>query len=363
MKVCFITHNLNTTDGGGRFSHDLVENLKKEGIEITVITTKNSKPLLNFFKIRKIFKNSDIIHAIDIWPNGFYARLVSLGLKKPIIITALGTYSVAPFFSWRRFLMKWTCSGVQLVAISEYTKEKILEIIPNLDIKVIFPGFDLGFWGDIEVRISRSGLASAGRTSNFEVGFQYKSYILSVGALKFRKGYHNSIKAFAAVAKKIGNLNYVIVGQGEKLKYARKLKKIIKENGLEKRVFFISSGIDDKRLLGFYRNAELFVLTPVEENHHFEGFGIVYLEAAASGLPVVATYKSGATSAVSEDYNGLLVSQNDSNSTADAILKILENPELKTKFSNNSRELVKDFDEEKITDKYIQIYSSYVEHH
>ena len=345
MRICFITQNLNTTDGGGRFSHDLILNLKKAGYSISALTDSDffKNPLLNFFKIRKIFKNSDIIHAVDIWPNGFYARLISFGLKKPIIITALGTYSVAPFYSWRRFLMKWTCDGAQLAAISDYTKEKILEVMPDTNIKVIYPGFDLDFW--------------SGNSVVFEEILRLKPYILSVGAFKFRKGYYNSIRAFSIVAKQFKNLNYVIIGQGEESDYVKNLKGFIKDNGLENRVFFVSSGVDDNKLLGFYRNAEIFVLTPVEENHHFEGFGIVYVEAAASGLPIVATHESGATSAVNEDYNGLLVTQNNSEAITSAILKILENPELKTKLGNNSLEWVKEFSWEKIIKKYIEIYN------
>lgn len=342
MKVVFLTYNLNTTDGGGRFSHDLVLNLKKEGIEITVITTENNKLLLNFFKIRRIFKNSDIIHAIDIWPNGFYTRLISLGLRKPFIITALGTHSVAPFYSWRRPLAKWVLKNVQLIAISDYTKEKILEIMPKLKIDVITPGFDLDFW-------SGDSVAS-------EEILRLKPYILSVGALKPRKGYHNSIKAFAIVAKKFEKLNYLIVGQSEESDYVRELKKIIKENGLEKRVFFIG-GLDDNALLRFYRNAELFILTPVEENHHFEGFGIVFLEAAASGLPIVATYKSGATSATKDGYNSILVPQNDPQKTADAIIKIFSDSELRNRLKNNGYEWIKEFSWGKIITGYNNIYS------
>ncbi len=368
MRICFITQNLNTKDGGGRFSHDLVENLKKKEIEVTVITTENKRPLLNFFKIRKIFKNSDIIHAVDIWPNGFYARLISLGLNKLIVITALGTYSVAPFYphtkifgvgvySWRRLLMKWICSSARIIAISDYTKNEIKKIAPILDIEVITPGFELDFLSDTEVQLSPFGGSPEGRQYD-----KLKPYILSVGALKPRKGYRNSIRAFAIAAKRISNLNYVIIGQGEETDYARKLKDIVKENKLEKRVFFVSNGIDDARLLGFYRNAELFILTPVEKDHHFEGFGIVYLEAAASGLPIVATDKSGATSAVSDGYNGILVPQNDPAVAAEKILKVLENPELKTRFAKNGREWAKNFSWDKIVKKYIKIYHDQIKH-
>jgi len=353
MKICFLTQSLNTKDGGGRFSHDLVSNLKRFGHEISVLTDSDflKNPLFNFFKIRKIFRKSDIIHTVDIWPNGFYARIISFGLKKPIIINALGTYSVAPFYSWRRLPMVWVCKNTQVIAISDYTKEKINKILPHLKIRVIYPGFNLDFWSGAEVRLQEFP----------EVGLQYKKfkpYILSVGAFKFRKGYHNSIQAFNIVVKQFKNLNYVIIGQGEESDYAKDLKSFIKDNGLENRVFFISSGIDDNKLLEFYRNAELFVLTPIEEDHHFEGFGIVCLEAAASGLPIVATYNSGATSATKDGYNSILVSQNDPQQTAGAILKILSDYSLKMTLKNNSREWVKEFSWEKIIKKYIEIYNA-----
>ena len=285
---------------------------------------------------------------MDIWPNSFYAKLISFGLKKPIIITALGTYSVASFYSWRRSLMKWTCHGAQLVAISDYTKEKILEIIPDINIKIICPGFDLDFWS------ADSGIS--------EEILRLKPYVLSVGALKPRKGYHNSILAFTIVAKQFKNLNYVIVGQGEESDYVKDLKSFIKDNGLENRVFFISSGIDDNKLLEFYRNAELFVLTPIEEDHHFEGFGIVYLEAAASSLPIVATYNSGATSATKDGYNSILVPQNDPQQTAAAIVKILSDNSLRLNLKNNGREWAKNFSWEKIIKNYIEIYNAYTKH-
>ncbi len=357
MKICLLTHSLNIKDGEGRFSFDLVFNLKKSGQEIQTLTNFDllKKPLINFFKIRRFFKDSDIIHAFDVWPNGFYARLISLGLKKPIIITALGTYSVAPFYSWRRLPMIWTCKNAQVIAISNYTKEEINKILQHLKIRVVCPGFNLDFWSSKEVRLQELP----------EVGLryqQYKPYILSVGALKSRKGYHNSIQAFSIAAKQFKNLNYVIVGQGEESDYAKDLRGFIRDNGLENRVFFISSGIDDNKLLEFYRNAELFVLTPVEENHHFEGFGIVYLEAAASGLPIVATYNSGAASATQDGYNSILVPQNDPQQTATAIVKILSDNSLRPNLKNNGREWVKNFSWEKIMKNYIEIYNAYTKH-
>ena len=77
----------------------------------------------------------------------------------------------------------------------------------------------------------------------------------------------------------------------------------------------------------------------------------------------MAASHSGATSAVGEGYNCLVVPQENSEATANAIFKILENPELKTKLGNNSRNWVKNFDNFEITKKYIEIYNAYLKHH
>lgn len=334
MRIGFIVNSLDVKDGVGRFAFELISNFKKQEHEVIVLDS-----------FRNIFKNVDIIHAIDGWPNGFYAVLLSLLKQKPVVITALGTYSVAPLYSGLKPFLFWTYRRAKaLTAISDYTAQEINKVAPDLKIKIICPGIDLNFWNN-KIETTQDIL-------------KFKPYILSVGALKSRKGYHNSIRAFAVVAKKIKNLNYVIVGRGEKSDYAKELKKIIKENQLENRVLFISSGIDDNKLLEFYGNAELFVLTPMEENHHFEGFGIVYLEAAASGLPVVASFDSGATSATKEGYNSILVPQNDPQKTADAIIKIISDEDLKANFSKNSLEWGKEFSWGKIIKKYIEIYNA-----
>ncbi|MDO8574897.1 MAG: glycosyltransferase family 4 protein [bacterium] len=353
MKICLLSFGLGTKDGGGRFAHDLALSLRKSGHEVYAISEFNllRNTLFRFFTVRKIFKKSDIIHTIDIWPIGFYAKIISLGLNKPIVISSLGTYSVMPLYSWRRPLAIWTAKKAQIVAISEYTKQELNKVMPALDIKALGVGFNFDFWSGKEVRLQEFP----------EVGL-HKPYILSVGAIKIRKGFPNSIRAFAIIAKKIKNLNYIIIGQVyDESEYMNGLKKIVKENNLEDRVFFISSAIEDNELLNFYRNAELFVLVPIEDNHRFEGFGTVYLEAAASGLPIVATFNSGAISAIQDGYSGILVAQNDPEETAEAIIKILSDSAMKEKFKTNSYERVKDFDWEKIVEKYLAIYSEKIQ--
>ena len=100
----------------------------------------------------------------------------------------------------------------------------------------------------------------------------------------------------------------------------------------------------------------------IVKSQGFEGFGLVFLEAAAAGLPVIGTLCNGIEDAVKDYYNGLLVPQNDSQKTADAIIKILSDDILGLNLRKNSIEWVKNFDWKKIITSYIEIYNAYVKH-
>jgi len=100
----------------------------------------------------------------------------------------------------------------------------------------------------------------------------------------------------------------------------------------------------------------------IVKSQGFEGFGLVFLEAAAAGLPVIGTLGNGIEDAVKDYYNGLLVPQNDSQKTADAIIKILSDDILGLNLRKNSIEWVKNFDWKKIITSYIEIYNAYVKH-
>ena len=65
--------------------------------------------------------------------------------------------------------------------------------------------------------------------------------------------------------------------------------------------------LPDSELSGVYERADIFAMTSVTLDHSVEGFGLVYLEAAAHGLPVVAHRVGGVAEAVVDGVTGLLV--------------------------------------------------------
>lgn len=362
MKICFLNKNLNIKAGRGRHGFDMVENIRKQtGDEVIVFTEKSSgynleKAILrksyflrhfpnlfiNAFRIRKYVGDCDVIHALDGYPYGVIAALANIGLNKKIIINGIGTYSVLPLDKpIKRTLLKWAYKQAdKLICISGFTKKQILKRLRLNNIIVINPGIDHN-------KFIRPSIYQAGKTRKEKI-------ILSVGALKLRKGYHISIPAMAEIKKKYKNIKYHIVGGRPPKIYLDLAKKY----NLEKNIIFFQN-ISEKNLIELYSRADIFLLTPITINDNdFEGFGLVYLEAGMYGKPVIGTLNCGAEDAVVDGITGLLIPQNDIKKTIEAVLKLLDNPKLAQKLGRNGRKRTQEMSWDKVAKKYIDCYKN-----
>lgn len=129
-------------------------------------------------------------------------------------------------------------------------------------------------------------------------------YILCVGRLVPRKGIDLLIESFAQLDQtKFSDTNLVIVGQGPE---RDRLKKIAQQNYVTNSVQFLDN-VPTLDLPAIYAGSLFFALTPRERAGDSEGFGIVYLEAAAQGRAVVGTTTGGVTEAVLDQQTGILV--------------------------------------------------------
>lgn len=359
MKILLITKTLSLDDGQGRYSREIINQLKNE-YQLIILTSDlaDFKPVdveihkipsfyilnnlfLNFFYSLKLFKFTervDFIHFLSDFP---YCILFGFHkLKKPFFITAHGTYAVDPLekICSGHFLKGAYKRAKKIFCVSEFTKNEILKRIKLNNLIAINNGVNYQNW-QIDYK---------------PVKMSYRK-ILSVGALKSRKGYHISIPAMAKVKESYQNLKYYIVGSQEDKKCFQELKDLVRQYHLENNIIFLEK-ISDEELIKLYYQADLFLLTPVNVGSKFEGFGLVYLEAGACGIPAIGTYGCGAEEAIKDGYNGLLVSQNNIEETAQAILKILADENLAKKLGENGKERAQEFSWEKIIKKYEVIY-------
>ena len=138
--------------------------------------------------------------------------------------------------------------------------------------------------------------------------------ILCVAHLYPRKGVDTLLRAFARLR---GDAVLRIVGVGPE---AERLHGLARELAIDERVQFLGY-LPFAALVAEYRNAALFALSTEQE-----GFGIVFLEAMASSLPVVATRVAAVPEVVVEDVTALLVAPRDDRMLAEALAGLLEDP-------------------------------------
>jgi glycosyltransferase involved in cell wall biosynthesis len=119
--------------------------------------------------------------------------------------------------------------------------------------------------------------------------------ILSVGAIKKRKGYHHLIEIMNILVNKY-KLRIIlnIAGQINDNIYFNSLILNIKKYKLEKYILFTGE-INYKKLNQLYTNCNIFALLSEQQGYNLEGYGIVYLEALARGKQVIISEESGAT--------------------------------------------------------------------
>ena len=357
MRVCFLNHTLDEATGAGHFCRSLLNAIRRaeHRFAYVVLTAVPSGapdeaavlPAGRFGliralpKIRAACKRYDIVHALDGYPFGVMAAVAALGLSQRLLITAIGSGAIQPFgrpAAGR--LLAWAYRGAdRVVAVSGYTRRELIRHVPGLTVSVINHGVEAGEF--------RADISSV----DYPEIESLRPYVLSVGALKPRKGFLYSLRAFAELRKRFPRLAYVIVGGGEPGELDAEIRRL----GIGSSVRFFSD-VPRPFLRAVYRRAELFWLLPHDADGDIEGFGLVFLEAAAAGLPVIGTLKSGAEDAVADGENGVLVPPRDPASAARAAAGILSSSELRERLSRASRAVAGRMSWDAVAGAYLDLY-------
>ncbi len=168
---------------------------------------------------------------------------------------------------------------------------------------------------------------------------------ISVGRCEKEKGLEYSLRAFGEAVKQLGELRYVIVGDGSE---RCRLEKLAKELGIREKVEF-TGGVSGEKVREYMRGADVFLQHSVEtDSGQCEGFGVSIAEASASGLPVVVTDCGGITDQVIDGVTGFVVQQRDVDTMAERMIQLYEDSELREKMGNAGRVRMEEyFDTEK----------------
>ncbi|MER6087817.1 glycosyltransferase family 4 protein [Streptomyces bluensis] len=233
----------------------------------------------------------------------------------------------------RRLLRRIGESTDTITYLGEYTRSRIataltpaaagrmVQLPPGVDEKTFHPGS-----GGDEVR-ARLGLTD-------------RPVVVCVSRLVRRKGQDTLIRALPRILARQPGTVLLIVGGGP---YEKDLRRLAHETGVAGSVHF-TGAVPWAELPAHYGAGDVFAM-PCRTRRgglDVEGLGIVYLEASATGLPVVAGDSGGAPDAVLDGETGWVVRGGSPEEAADRVLSLLDDPELRRRMGERGREWVED---------------------
>jgi phosphatidylinositol alpha-1,6-mannosyltransferase len=160
--------------------------------------------------------------------------------------------------------------------------------------------------------------------------------LLTIARLVPRKGIDSVLEALAAVRRAVPDLVYVVAGDGPD---RERLVELARRLGVDESVRFVGA-VEDAELPLWYSLGDVFVMPSRSDPPDVEGFGIVYLEAAACERPVVAARAGGVPDAVADGVSGLLVEPGDRDGLARALAELLSDPARRANLGRRARERV-----------------------
>jgi phosphatidylinositol alpha-1,6-mannosyltransferase len=202
--------------------------------------------------------------------------------------------------------------------ISNYTRDRFASAFgPRAALERLAPGVDTD-------RFEPNPVARAEMRARYGLGG--RPVIVCVSRLVPRKGQDMLIRALPAIRQRIDGAALVIVGGGP---YRSTLDKLVKQYGVDEHVVF-TEGVPGDELPAHHAMADVFAMPCRTRGSGLdvEGLGIVYLEASATGVPVVAGRSGGAPESVRDGETGLVVDGGDVDAIASAVGDVLADPEL-----------------------------------
>lgn len=282
-----------------------------------------------YFTTRRLLKKKTMSAIIaTTWsPAGVVAWLLGGKNRVPYYVIVLGTELYAHRF-WNRLRDRVLASAAGLIAISNFTRQRLLRAgVVHSRVSIVHPAID--------IRKFQQAVAPPGERVQVEI-----PTLLTVTRLTPKKGVDTVLRALPKVKDRIRDLRYIIVGGGED---RERLKKITRDLDLSGVVRF-AGRVSDEELIGYYQQCDLFVLASREEEGgaDYEGFGIVFLEAAACGKPVVGGRSGGIPEAVEDGVSGILVDPYNKEDLSRAILTLLTDRPLSQKMGEAGRRRVEE---------------------
>jgi len=269
----------------------------------------------------------DVILCETVFPDGLSGWLLNRTLGKPYVVHAMGQdLAAAAANECARSLLKTLVeSATKFIAISNFMADFLIEQGADPGrVAVVVPGVNSVYLDQDD------GRAELVRE---RYGLHGKKVIVTVSRLVERKGQDKVIETMPAILNAVPDAVYMLVGDGPD---RSRLEALARNLGIERHVIFVGPVPYDEAP-SFYSASDVFAMVNREMPGDFEGFGIVFLEANARGLPVIGGQSGGAQHAVANGESGFLVDPFDTTDIARRLIQLLRDSGLARHLGENGR--------------------------
>ncbi|MCG5434867.1 glycosyltransferase family 4 protein [Micromonospora foliorum] len=201
--------------------------------------------------------------------------------------------------------------------LGEYTRSRLARVLDGVtELRRLAPGVDVDTYHP----------TVDGEQVRARLGLTDRPVVVCVSRLVPRKGQDTLIRALPEIRRRVPDAALLIVGGGP---YRATLEKLARQTGVERDVVFTGT-VPSVELPAHYAAGDVYAMPCRTRNRGLdvEGLGIVYLEASATGLPVVAGDSGGAPDAVREEETGYVVRGRDVAQLADRVARLLADRDL-----------------------------------
>ncbi|MDP2945009.1 MAG: glycosyltransferase [Atribacterota bacterium] len=310
------------------------------------------------FKVKKVITefNPDIVHIHHPFLLSSAAIMYGKKLGIPKILTLHTQYEQYAYYAFP-IPERVTQKAIKMI-ISNLAYKIDCITTPSASMKELIEGY--GIKNRIEVIPNAIHLISFREDNELkktEIKKKYKlknddKIILFVGRVASEKSIDKIIKALAIIKKRrIGKEKLLIVGNGPDMDELKQLARTLK---VEEDVLF-AGAVSYEEIKHYYKIAYVFTIASTTET-----FGIVTIEALASGVPVLAVKAPGAVDILTDGLDGLLV-DNDTEKFADALEKIIREPELREKLSQGALKTSEKYSIDTISERMLNLYREVIE--
>ena len=260
------------------------------------------------------------------------AKLKENGIQKTVALThghEVG-WSITP--GLKQTFQKIVKDVDNFTYLTKYTFEKIKEAVPESQLvkfEQLTPGIDIEMFNPS----NKEKKEVQDLKNRFRI--QDKLIVACISRLMPRKGQDTLIEIWPEILKKVPTAHLLIVGGGP---YKQSLHKKSFDLNVNSNVTLTGS-VPWEQLPNFYASADVFAMPVRTRNFGFdvEGLGIVYLEASASAVPVIAGNSGGAPDAVINEVTGYVIDPKNQNQLIEKIVNLLINPDLRNRLGKQGR--------------------------